>query len=261
VRSSQQILLPATVQAHPDEKINCFKGLSLLSAAIGLRNNPSKAMLRAVLPADTYAEWQAAKKIYLPKHSRVERWRPVFAAERLRTKAFASNGLHEGGLIWNVVSKIAERNEIETMIPTLHFSFPTTDMKQTLMAFKSERLDDVACLETTLDLVSAISDREHMHARAMAWATADLPALSTIASLPDAHRVCGAALAGSVVAQDFMPDDIGAQLDTIWMQHAEKSLAENASTFAILPLSQLTNQDGYLEKLRQKGYAIEEPNR
>jgi hypothetical protein len=45
------------------------------------------------------------------------------------------------------------------------------------------------------------------------------------------------------------------------LEQAERSLAQNVSTFAILPLPQLTAANGYLAKLHSKGYLIEEPER
>jgi hypothetical protein len=109
------------------------------------------------------------------------------------------------------------------------------------------------------DLVEAISDQSMMNARAHAWATADLAALSAIPSLPDPGNACTVAFLESTIAKDIVPEDIAAQMNALWMNQAEKSLAENASTLAILRFSQLTSADGYLAKLRGKGFVVIEP--
>ena len=41
---------------------------------------------------------------------------------------------------------------------------------------------------------------------------------------------------------------------------AEKALAENKSTFALLPISNLLSDDGYLSELAARGYAVEAPD-
>ena len=40
---------------------------------------------------------------------------------------------------------------------------------------------------------------------------------------------------------------------------AEKSLGANQTTLAIVPLAKLMRADGYLDRLRAKGYLIEAP--
>ncbi len=259
VRGSQEILLTGTVEVQPDEKIGFFKGMSLLPLAFGWRKNPDGATLQDVLPADLYERWRAEKRKYLRRNRGVERWRPVFAAEKLRTKAFAKNDLREGGLVWDVVSRIAEANGIETTTPALHFTFAVKNIKKTVRRFMEEDIDDVECFTTTLDLVRAIADDPTMNARASAWATADLVSFAEIPPLPNPHEACSKALLASSVAREFIPDNLGEQIDALWISEAERTLAENTSTFAILPLSELIAPDGYIATLQQKGYVVQKP--
>ena len=44
-----------------------------------------------------------------------------------------------------------------------------------------------------------------------------------------------------------------------WMKAAEKSLAENTSTFAILQMKDILDPNGYLADLKAKGYTVESP--
>lgn len=44
-----------------------------------------------------------------------------------------------------------------------------------------------------------------------------------------------------------------------WLQAARRALEANRSTFAILPMSQLFDPDGYVAKLRAEGYDVVEP--
>ena len=258
-RGSQEILFPGALVMEPDERIGFFKGMSLLPAALGVRKNPDKAKLKDVVPADLYTRWLVQKKKYLGRSAGIERWRPLFAAEKLRDKAFARSGLRGDGLVRSVVSELAEEHQIKTTTPTLRFAFETRKIKPILKQFSRERLDDIECFATSLDLTEAISDKETMNARATAWATADLPALAAIPPLPEPSTACATALIESTVVKDILPSDIASQMESLWIDQAEKSFAENRSTFAVLHFSQLTRSDGYLAKLREKGYVVEEP--
>jgi hypothetical protein len=259
VRGAQEILLPSALFVKPDERIGFFKGMSLVPAALGARKNPEKATLKDVLPEDLYARWRAVKKTYLPRNRGIERWRPLFAAEKLQGKAFSRSGFGGGDVVRNVVSQLAEKHQVDVMTPSLHFTFETKTIKPALKQFSRERLDDTECFATTLDLVEAISDHDTMSARAHAWAPADLAPLSSIPALPDPSNACAVAFLGSTIAQDIIPTDIGRQMDALWMNEAEASLAENASTLAVLSFAHVTGANGYLAQLRDKGYVVIEP--
>ena len=64
---------------------------------------------------------------------------------------------------------------------------------------------------------------------------------------------------GSQVAREIIPTDIREQLYVSWMDAAEKALAANQTTLAIVPLAKLTRDGGYLARLRAKGYEIQPP--
>lgn len=258
VRGAQEILFPSALVVEPDGRIGFFKGMSLLPAALGARKNPDGTTLKGVLPPELYARWLALKKRYLPRSKSAERWRPIFAAEKLEEKAFSKSGFASADVVRAVVSELAQKHQIKLTTPSVRFTFPVDTIKPALEQFSREHLDDTECFETTLDLVEAIGDRDTMSARAHAWATADLATLSAI-PLPDPSTACGVAFLKSTVAQDILPADIEAQMNALWMDQAEKSLAQNVATLAVLPLSQLTHADGYLAQLRARGYVVAEP--
>lgn len=60
-------------------------------------------------------------------------------------------------------------------------------------------------------------------------------------------------------ARDLVPADISRQVFDLWITEAERSLADNQSTFAILPFSKIMPADGYVATLRNKGYIVEPP--
>ena len=256
---SQEILRDATVSMASDEKIGFFRGLTLLPAMLEARRNPDEAELKDLVPADLYARWLVQKKLYLGRESGVERWRPLFAADKLRKAAFDELQLRESGVVWEVIGKLAERRKIRINSPALRFTFRRSDVRAKLKEFSRESLADVECFSTTLQLTEALADRETQNARARAWATADHEALARLPALPVPNLPCAMAVLNSQVAREVIPADIREQVIALWIDTAEKSLAANQSTFAIVPFLKLTRPDGYLARLREKGYVIAAP--
>ena len=256
---AQEILLDATVSMKPDEEIGVFKGLSLLPSVLKARKNPGEATLRSQVPADVYERWLVQKKKFLGSDSGVEKWRPLFAAQKLRREAFDDLGLRESGMVWEVVGKLAKKYKIRTTQPSIPFTFPTEGLKDKIKDFSRQPLADVECFSTTLDLTQALSDTATEEQRARAWATADLATLQSLPPLPNPFLPCAMALLTTDFARQIVPADIREQVYVLWIDAAGKSLAANQTTLAIVPLAKLTREGGYLERLRAKGYLIEAP--
>ena len=257
--SAQEILLDASVRVEADEKIGVFRGLSLLPVALKARRNPEEATLRSQLPADVYERWLVQKKRFLGFDNGVEKWRPIFAADKLRREAFDDLGLREGGMVWGVVGKLAKKQKIKTTTPSLQFTFHADGLKAKIQEFSRQPLADTECFATTLDLTEALSDTATVELRARAWATADLTMLASLPPLPNPYVPCAMALLATEFAKEVIPADIREQLHALWIESAGKSLETNQTTLAIVPLSKLMRQGGYLERLRARGYLIEDP--
>jgi TraB/PrgY/gumN family len=256
---AQEILLDATVRVDPDEKIGLFRGLSLLPAALKARKNPDDTTLKEHLPPDLYARWLVQKKRYLGSDSAVEKWRPIFAAGKLKDEAFADLGLRDRGMVWEVVGKVAKKNKIKTTTPDLHFTVHTDDLKSKIREFAREPLADTQCFAATLDLTEAVADSATEERRARAWATADLATLASLPPLPNPFVPCAVAVLGSQVAKEIIPGDIREQIYRQWIEAADHALAVNQITLAIVPMEKLMREGGYLERLRARGFEIETP--
>jgi hypothetical protein len=259
-QSAQEILRDTSVSMQPDEKIGVFRGMTLLPAMLKARRNPDEARLDELLPADLYARWLVQKKRYLGRDSAVESWRPLFAAGRLRKAAFDDLKLREGGVVWEVIGKLAREHRIRVTSPNLRFTFKRSEVRTKLKEFSRESLADVECFSSTLDLTEALADGDTQNARARAWASGDLATLARLPELPSPNLPCAMAVLNSQVARDVIPADIREQVIVLWLDAVEKSLAANQTTFAIVPLVKLTRPDGYLARLRARGLLIEEPN-
>jgi len=256
---AQEILRDSAVSMEPDEKIGFFRGMTLLPAILEARRNPDDAKLKDLVPADLYARWLVQKKLYLGRETGVESWRPLFAADKLRKAAFNDLKLREGGAVWEVIGKLAEKHKIKVNSPVLRFTIKRSEVRAKIKEFSRESLADVECFGTMLALTEALGDRDTQNARAHAWAIGDHEGLANLPVLPSPYLPCAMAVMGSQVARELVPADVRAQVHALWLAAAEKSLATNQTTFALVPFVKLTRPDGYLAMLRAKGYLIEAP--
>ena len=53
--------------------------------------------------------------------------------------------------------------------------------------------------------------------------------------------------------------ELPARLMEAWLAEAERALASNVSTVAVLPMRDILSPDGYLGRLRASGYVVDEP--
>lgn len=49
-------------------------------------------------------------------------------------------------------------------------------------------------------------------------------------------------------------------LNAEWLTAADEALSHNESSFAVLPLSQWLGEEGWLAKLRVRGYSVKDPD-
>lgn len=76
-----------------------------------------------------------------------------------------------------------------------------------------------------------------------------------IRKLPEADQTlaCKAAFLGSPLAKSMGVVDLRRELDLAWMKEAERALAANRVTVAMLPFTQLVAPGGYLAMLEERG--------
>ncbi|MFS2139146.1 TraB/GumN family protein [Duganella sp. Dugasp56] len=248
---SQEYLKQPMAGAH----VGFFRSLTLLPFVVGLKDNPDGAKLKDVLPADVYARWQRLKDKYIGKDNGIESERPIFVADELYSKGLAHAGLSSGGEVYAAIDKIVKKNNIKSTSPGVELEIDSP--VKALRDFKKSTMDDVACFSTTLERLE--TDLDAMRVRANAWAVGDIEAIQKL-SYADRESACKAALTNS----DFLKSqpgfkDMDARLREVWVTAAEKSLAANASTFAVLRLKDILDPQGYIAALQAKGYKVEAP--
>jgi hypothetical protein len=251
IAESQALLMPPTVDVDAD--VGFFRGLTLLPSLLKARRNPDGKMLSEVVSADEYARWSMLKQRYIGSDRGIEEWRPVFAALELYNKAITRSGMTQDPLISEAVRKAANRASVKVATPTVKIKI--ANAKATLREFSTETLDDRECFRRTLDRIE--TDLGTMAGRANAWAEGDI---ETLRNLPyrSQFTACSEALTSNGIARKQGMQDLQARVENEWLAAAEQALRENATTFAVLPISQLLQPDGLLQRLVARGYVVEE---
>ena len=236
--------------------VGFFKSLTLLPHVFGLKKNPDGATLKDLLAPEVYARWLLLKKKYIGDDAGIERERPIFAAAELSSKALAHAGLNGGNEINVRIAQIVKERKIKATYPGIKLDIE--DPAALLKEYKKSTLDDVACFARTLDELEINIDA--MRERANAWAKGDIALIHTLdyAAREDA---CNAAFLNSAMVQGRPAlQNAEERMRAAWMEAAEKSLAANASTFAMLPIKVLLDPKGYLVALEAKGYTVDNPD-
>ena len=256
ILAASQELIRQPVMGFSVEAGGFLRSVFLLPRVYGARKNPDGAHLRDVLSEPLYARWMPLRERYLGSGRKAERMRPVFAAGELWEEALEDNDLVQGGIVEPVLERAVKRYGLRQTHPK--WVLKVTDAKALLAEAEHARLDDAGCLEATVEELEAGPDR--LRLRANAWAAGDLAALR---ALPDPGRrrsACADAVMESPLLRKRGSDGIDERMQALWLEAAEKALAENKSTFALLPISNLLSDDGYLSELAARGYAVEAPD-
>ena len=144
--------------------------------------------------------------------------------------------------------------------PSLEFTFKTDDLRGQIKAFSREKLADEECFVQTVALTEALSNKQVEDARAHAWATGDLAKLEELPPLPNRESSCDQAIVNALAMTTPVSTDLREQMDELWLAAAGSALTKNVSTLALVPMSDLLGEHGYLESLRKRGYEILAPS-
>jgi hypothetical protein len=252
VARSQEVLKPPVAQAH----IGFLDGLTALPDLIGIKKNPDGAVLRDVLPPDVHAHWTALKAKYIGADDGIEHYRPVFAAEELLLAGLRKNGLSFGGEVLGKIERIAKKNKVK--LSESGYDVKLDDPRRLVQDFKKSQVDDAACLASTLATLDV--DLETMRLRANAWANGNIAEIRGLEEGARQDSCLDAVLDSSFVQDVAGIRQMRERLRASWLKAAEKSLAANASTFAVLDMRDVVDARGYLAALKARGYAVESPN-
>ncbi len=251
IAQSQEVLLAPKTSF----KVGFFRSLGLAPAMIGVTRNGDGRTLADVLPPELLARWEVLKRRYLPDDRKVERERPLFAAQELYHKAIAQSGLTLKNDAQKRIVEIAKQHGIK---PTrIDIEIKMEDPRQALRDFKTGPRDgDIECLRVTMDRIE--NDLGTMRQRANAWASGDLAGLRELPYV-DQTLTCFNGMASTPALRQRL-DDAVATSKSEWLKAVESALDRNVSTFAVAPINQLTSDDGLLVLLRARGIRVEGPD-
>ncbi len=246
--NSQELLLP------PSSKLDVgfFSIAAAAPSLIGIQKNPDGSRLEEILSPETYQQWLTLKEKYIGNDSGIEKHRPLFAGIELIDKSIDKAELLKKDMAWEKVDKLAKKHKIKKTEPS--FTFKIESLRATAKKFKKSSMDDIPCFTQILNRIEP--DLDGMRARANAWSVGDVEALSKL-PVGGYEDACFAAAMSYSISEEVDIKALAAQMETLWLSAAENALANNVSTFAILPIAQILKRDGYIAKLRDKGYRIE----
>ncbi len=250
ITDSQVLLMPSTLTTD----IGFFKGLSLAASVIGVKKNPNKQKLKDIIPEKLYSRWLILKNKYIGNNNSIEKIRPLFAANKLFQKAIEQSGLNANPKTYKKVQKIAKKNKLEIITPTIILEL--NNPKAAIKKFKKSELNDLECFSKTIERLEV--DLEAMKLRANAWANGDITKIKSL-PYPNDIKACSSALLSSNIANDIGLTNIRTKLRSKWLKEAIKSLANNKSTFAVLPISNLVGDNSYLNDFPKEDYIIKSP--
>ncbi len=245
-RAQEYIYIKSPEPSIPVNPIKLINGLRL---AMKIRTNPDDNRLEEVIPADLYLRFSQLVDLYqIPD---METTRPYYAADSLRGYAVIANKLTEDhGVdikIENLVSNNFSIKQTPINLGPEYLDYDFLKDSADRMAAGVSLDAEINCLKLSVESVE--SDIAGMQLRARAWAEGDVGALRENRDVIGAAGVCGQVLLGSFLEE----------VNTNWLRAVETAVSNNVTTFAVLQLHQLLDPDGLLEKLRTRGYTIDEP--
>lgn len=253
IAGSQVVLGAPTVKI--DTKVGFFGKLFLLPSLFSARKNPDGAKLADLVSASDYAQWQAMKAKYIGRDSGIERWRPLFAALELYSKAIKKSDLDGRASVSDTVRELAKRHDIPLNKVAYHLQ--VDDPRGAIKAFARSGPNDLDCFHRAVTGLE--SELPLIRARANAWATGDIDALRTLP--PDgAREACLEAITEAGFARQLGLSDLPTRVRDTWLAAADKALAEHPQSFAMLPLEALIGPRSALPQLRARGYTVLAPD-
>lgn len=284
IAESQEVLYPGWPSAGLD--VSAFQALTLVPLAFKAAKNPNGAMLKDVFSPDDYATWLRLKQKYIGDDDDIEKYRPMVAEEKLNSAIGKKNALKGVRMTWvdEVVRKAAKKHKVRLhYLPPVERSIRIEKPRAILKAARNIDLAEGECVGRNFARIEKADAKGLMKfdvASVNAWATGDLDTFRANAAArgdPDlAREDCQTAALDAVVKsqaaepgnelrrgldlvkqQEKLYAEAGAQAYLNWMAAAEKALADNPSTFAVLPMNMVLDPAGWLSKLEEKGYAVE----
>jgi uncharacterized protein YbaP (TraB family) len=246
VLARAQQFIPANPKVDAD--IGPIKATQLYLQWRKLRGNADKETLESVLTPDLFERFEALRQKYAPDNLGMLKRRPVLAAGELWLDALSRSGLTPRDNIGKSVEKLARSRRVPIVTRTLKIEDP----KGTLAEVAQIPLEaEIRCMTAMLGRME--TDLTAARQRAEAWSVGDVAALRS-STVSDQQEVCRSALlSGQKIAS------LRKEFEDGWFDMAVAALEKHPTTLAIMPIDNLLRRDGPLDRMRARGYLVEEP--
>jgi uncharacterized protein YbaP (TraB family) len=249
IASSQVVIAPPRVDAD----IGFFRGLTLIPSLLRARKSPDGKTLEQLLPHDLYIRWLALRVKYLGSGDD-EHKRPMLAALDLYLHALDQAGLMSNETVWDTIEKTAHKDRVP--LQSVILNLKVDDAKGAIHDLNKIPQDaEIACFAKTLERLE--TDLQPMRQRANFWSLGDIDGLRSL-PYPDEEVACLNAFLAVPEFRDHY-ESARTQIQDLWLSTADAALDKNASSFAVLPITVFLKEDGLLDRLRAKGYAVQDP--
>ena len=227
------------------KKIGYLKAVGMALEFQSLRNNPDGKRLEDVLPADLNARFMALKARYAPKDRSMLKRRPVFAAEDLWRAAVAQSELNAANGISGTIHQMVLTRKINESV----VSVTVDDPRAALDEFERIPIEaEIACMRSVLARFD--TDLATARERAVAWAEGDVDGLRT-----------GARGATRDACLDSFADtmQVAAKARDLRWQRLVEAVENHAVSLAVVNIDELLQPGGFADRLRARGYEVDEP--
>jgi uncharacterized protein YbaP (TraB family) len=245
VIARSQLVIPASTSVKADA--GPFAMVGLYFNWRRTERLPDKQHLADVVPAPLYQRFEALRRRYSP-YETMDSLRPMVAAQQLFRKALAASGLRNGREVEKAVLAAARAQQVTVQENLVRIEDP----KGLLAELRNVPVTaELPCFEVTLARLE--HDLPALRERASAWAVGDVEALRKLRSAQE-RAACWDAIELSPRLHALVEAERSRRIGV-----AEKALAANASTLALVPIDDLLAPDGVLALFRRQGYGVEGP--
>jgi len=231
--------------------LNPIKAIGMLRRFNKLKKISDERTIKDYLSAQEYDKFSTLKAQYLPNSKKIEKLKPVFAADELFQGAKREYGLVNARKISKAITKLAKQNKLEIT------KIKVREKIESKPIFKAiENLSDAEhsrCLSLVMDTLD--DEVGSLINYALLWADGDPKALIDN-SVPRLQDSCAEFFLGSDQAQRIIR-----QSEESWLSATQKALENNRSSFAVLELHDVIEPEGLLSRLAARGYKLVGPIR
>jgi hypothetical protein len=269
IAESQEALVVLEVRGGPAASVmlNPINVLRHVRLSGRLQRNPDGGTLEENLPPELYARFAALHTRYFPQVDGILEMRPMNASALMMNIIHREEGLDTGGDIVKTIRRLVRRNrdikhtEVSVRVTTADSYREWADGRDA-WAESLPREQEQACFEQRVRHME--EDLDQIKSLANSWAQGDIDEFRNderyyVSLAFDRMEACEDLLTGNASTEQETRVDVVARAKQMWLDAAENALATNASTFAILPITELLAEDGLLRELKTKGYEVREP--